>query len=355
MPPAAGFLSGVALMAAQAEDGPSAKRANTRVSLGLLVYCFALAQKAQGKVAGVPNYSDPQVFIREAAALGASSIQFPFGQCEPEKARAIRALAESSGVALEATLGLPSTESDLPRFEGEMQTLQALGVGITRTVVFAGRRYEDLHSYRAYEEALAGARKRLRLAEPVARKLGIRLAVENHKDQRAEDRVKLLREFDSEYIGACVDVGNNISLLEDPVEVCRALAPWALTVHFKDQGVREYEEGFVLADVPLGQGCIDLPEVIRVVRAAKPAARFQLELITRDPLKVPVLRNDYWGSLPEVKASEFSRTWAMVKQRGSRAPFPTVSGLPDEARVAMERRNIEESFRFAASHLDLSA
>jgi hypothetical protein len=81
---------------------------------------------------------------------------------------------------------------------------------------------------------------------------------------------------------------------------------------------------------------------------------FQLELITRDPLKVPVLTDDYWTTMPDLKAVELSRTWAMIKQRGSRQPFPSISALPLTEQVAMERRNIEESFRYAAEHLNFS-
>jgi hypothetical protein len=55
-----------------------------------------------------------------------------------------------------------------------------------------------------------------------------------------------------------------------------------------------------------------------------------------------------------VKAVELSRTWAMIKQRGSRDPFPSVSKLPLPDQVAMERGNIEESFRHAAEHLNFS-
>jgi hypothetical protein len=46
-----------------------------------------------------------------------------------------------------------------------------------------------------------------------------------------------------------------------------------------------------------------------------------------------------------------SRTWAVVKQRGARAEFPGVSSLSPADQIALERRNIEESFRFAAAHL----
>ncbi len=329
----------------------SAKSSSQQIPLGLLTYSFGLAQKVGAQVPGTPNYTDPLVFIQEAAGMGADAVQIPFGVRQSESVGAIRTLAEKVGITLESTLALPQTDSELPRFEAEMRTLQDLGVGVTRTVVFPGRRYEDLHSYSAYQSAVAEARGRIRRAEPIARKHRVRLAIENHKDQRIQERLGLLKEFESEYVGACVDVGNNLSLLEDPVEVSSALAPYALTVHFKDQGLQEYEEGFLLADVPLGRGCIDLVQVIRVIRARQPKVHFQLELITRDPLKVPVLTEGYWATFPGVTARELARTWESVRGRNSHTPFPQVSKLAPAAQVALERGNIEESFRFAAEHL----
>ncbi len=326
-----------------------------QIPLGLLAYCFGIAQKAHNQFPSTPKFADPLVFIQEAARIGANAVQIPLGVRDADSVRTLRGASEALGVALESTLPLPQNEQDISRFDAEMSTLHELGVRVARTVVFPGRRYEDLHSGAAFEKAVSDARARIRRAEPVGRKYDVRLAIENHKDQRIEERVRLLKEFDSEFIGACVDVGNNLALLEDPVEVCRALAPWAMTVHFKDQGVREYEEGFLLADVPLGQGCIDLPAVISAIRQKKQGVHFQLELITRDALKIPVLTDGYWSTLPDLKATELSRIWALIKQRGSRDPFPPVSKLSLHDQVAMERQNIEESFRYAGEHLNFSA
>jgi hypothetical protein len=37
-----------------------------------------------------------------------------------------------------------------------------------------------------------------------------------------------------------------------------ALAPFAFSVHLKDQALQSYEDGFLLGDIPLGQGSFDL-------------------------------------------------------------------------------------------------
>ena len=38
------------------------------------------------------------------------------------------------------------------------------------------------------------------------------------------------------------------------MEVVEALAPRAFTTHFKDMALEEYEQGFLLSEVPLGTG-----------------------------------------------------------------------------------------------------
>jgi sugar phosphate isomerase/epimerase len=303
----------------------------------------------------VPDVREAAGFITEAARIGATAVQISYGILEAEKRRKIRDLAERLGVSLEATVNLPrGGDSDLTRFKGEMETLRELGVNVARTVMLPGRRYEQFKTILDYANALQVGLKALSDAEKVARQTGVRLALENHKDQTLEERLALLEQFSSEWIGATLDVGNNVALLEDPVEVARAFAPWTLTVHFKDQGVRAYEDGFLLADVPVGQGAIDLPQVIKVIREKKPEVLFHLELITRDPLKIPCLREDYWATLDGLKASQLGSTLTMLKSRGSKQEFPLITQLTPAEQVRAERENIEQSFRYAANNLGFS-
>lgn len=74
----------------------------------------------------------------------------------------------------------------------------------------------------------------------------------------------------SEYIGLCVDVGNNFALMEDPLEAARVFAPWTFTVRLEDQAVRESPDGMWLADVALGDGFLDLPAIVKTLRGSKP-------------------------------------------------------------------------------------
>ena len=99
-----------------------------------------------------------------------------------------------------------------------------------RVVMMPGRRYERFSSADEFGKFAQMGLESLRLAEPVAARHGVRLAVENHKDQRIAERLEVFRRLSSEYVGACVDTGNSFTLMEDTIEVVEAYAPWALSV-----------------------------------------------------------------------------------------------------------------------------
>jgi sugar phosphate isomerase/epimerase len=345
----AAVVTGSTLLASDKSPAGPAQR----TQLGLVTYCFNLAAKNHGTVPSAAKFSDPLIFIQEAAALGASAVQIPFGICDATRIWAIRDASERLNIALESTVALPKNDPDLERFDAELKTLRELGVKIARTVLLPGRRYEQFTSILDYANTMRVATKALSDAEKIARKHGVKLALENHKDHTTEERLALLEQFSSEHIGACLDVGNNMALLEDPVETARAFAPWTLTVHFKDQAVRESADGFLLADVPVGRGAIDLREIIKIVREKKPQTRFHLELITRDPLRIPVLLDSYWRTLDAIKAPQLASTFATLKERSSKTEFPLISKLSPAEQVRTERDNIEQSLRYSAEQLGL--
>ena len=159
---------------------------------------------------------------------------------------------------IEGIVRAPKTRADLDRFEAEMKSAAAVGAQAVRSTIFTGRRYEFFKSLQQYREHDAQSRLSLELAARIAEKHRVGFAPENHKDHRVEERVDALERISSEYVGVCVDTGNNFSLMEDPVETTRQLAPWALAVHIKDQAVQSTDDGFLFGDIPLGQGFIDL-------------------------------------------------------------------------------------------------
>src|SRR5262249_60717170 len=133
---------------------------------------------------------------------------------------------------------------------GEVGAARGGGAAVGGGGRLGGRRYEQFARAEDYTKFARQAKASLELAEPVVRREKVTLAVENHKDFRVDEMLELLRGVGSEWVGVCVDTGNNVALLEEPAGVVKALAKQAKSVHLKDVGVEEYPDGFLLAEVP---------------------------------------------------------------------------------------------------------
>lgn len=314
-----------------------------RTGLGVLLYSYgirAAAERAKG-------FAEPLAFAEFCKARGAVCIQLPLGVRAEADAKGLRERVAALGVALEGIVRCPADDADRDRFEAEIRTAAQCGADVMRTVMLGGRRYETFSKPEDYPAFARRAEQSLKRAEPIARKYRVRLAVENHKDYRTDELLELLKRIDSEFVGVCLDTGNSIALLEDAQSTARDLAKWTFTVHLKDMGVEEAPNGFLLAEVPLGQGVLDLKAIIALVRSANPKARFNLEMITRDPLSIPCLTEKYWATLDRVSGRELAHTLAWVKAKASKQPLPRISPLPPEDRLAAEERHVRESFAFA--------
>jgi sugar phosphate isomerase/epimerase len=162
----------------------------------------------------------------------------------------------------------------------------------------------------------------------------------------------LMKRYGGEYLGVCIDWGNNIALLDDPMEVVEALAPFAVNSHIKDMALQEYEDGFLLSEVPLGQGILDLKRMLATIRKARPKVRFSLDMLTRNPLKVPCLTEKYWAPFPERNGKYLARTIRLVRANRPRKPLQYMDGLDREGQVRTETGNIAQSIAWARENLD---
>jgi sugar phosphate isomerase/epimerase len=285
------------------------------------------------------SFSEPRRFLEHCRLRGAGGIQVAIGARTATEAEDLRRAAESSGMFIEGQTRLPAAPADRERFEAELRSARAAGARVVR-IALGDRRYEQ---FSALEQFSAFARRSwasLCLAEPAAARCGIDLAIENHKDFRAPELLDMLRRLGSERVGICVDVGNSLALLEDPVEVVEAFAPWARSVHLKDAGLAPCAEGFLLGDVPLAAGILDLGRMVRALRSARPAIDFTLEMITRDPLTIPCLTERYWATLPDVAARDLARTLALAREHAPAAALPRVSELPAARQLELEDENV---------------
>jgi sugar phosphate isomerase/epimerase len=327
-------------------------QAAQKTGLGLVAYCCAIRRKWLRKQDPAVDLFEPLTFLKHCHAHGAGGMQTSLGVLDQSEARQLRDFANEHDLFIDGIVRPPKDRGDLQRFEGEIQTASEVGVQAVRTVILPGRRYERFASLAEFQEFERRGRRALELAAPVVERHRVPLAVENHKDQRIDERVALFQSLGGEFIGACVDTGNSFALLDDPIGAVTALAPFAFAVHLKDQALREYEDGFLLGDIPLGQGSFDLPRMVKVIKQSKPDIRFTLELITRDALKVPCLTEDYWATMTGVPASDLARTLRFVRRHAAER-LQQVSSRSLEEQVELEDANVASSLRYAREILSL--
>ncbi len=330
----------------------TAKAEAKRTRLGIVIYALNIHQKEDwsGRHAGL---CPALAFLEECHDLGAAGIQFPLGRKDAPFTRELRQRAEKYEMRVEAIVNPPKDDTDLDRFEKDVRLAKEAGANVARTVLMPGRRYEEFKTLAKFREAEKRALKSLQFAEPIVARNRFRLAVENHKDQLIAEKLQMLKRIGSEWVGLCVDVGNNFALMEEPIETVRAFAPFAFTVHIKDMVAREYEDGLLLADVALGDGFLELNEIVEALRSARPEVTFNFETITREALKVPVRTERYWATLPGDHAAAIARALRIAKRKPTAAFPEDVSKLPVRQQLDVERRNVERSLAYAREHLGL--
>jgi len=328
----------------------AAEEPRAKSGLGLVMYCVRHQRDRLRSASPPRDLFEPLPLLHHCREIGAGGAQLQLGVLDSKAAATVRKFAEQHVLYIEAIVSPPKRENDVERFDAQMKSAAEAGSIAARTVLIPGRRYEYFDSLDVFQEHADQARRSLELAAPIAEKYRVPLAAENHKDQRDGERIALLEHIGSEYVGACVDTGNSVALLEDPVETVRRFAPWAKSVHLKDQALKLYKDGFLLGDTPLGRGSLDLKQMVDILRKEKPNIRFTLELITRDPLKVPCLTERYWATFPDLPARELARTLRFVRQR-QRDQLMYVSQLDAAQRAQREAENVRASLDFARDAL----
>lgn len=333
-----------ALMTRLAHAGDAEKRPG----MGVVIHSYAIRRSADKE----RRLDDPLAFLEHCQARGAGGVQTGLGVRDDAYAARLQDFMARHNLYLEGSISLPRDKSDVDRFAAEVRTARLCGATVFRTVLMNGRRYEVFDSAETFRAFVEQGKQALALARPVVEKQEIHMAVENHKDLRTPELIDLIKKLDSPLVGVCIDTGNSIALLESPQETTDLLAPHVFTTHIKDMGVEEYADGFLLSEVPLGAGFLDLAKIVAPLRRARPQVRLNLEMITRDPLKVPCLTPKYWITLDSVPGRRLAETIALVRARAAKKPLPRISDLPREEQLRCEDDNVRQSLRFASERLE---
>ncbi|GAA0878731.1 hypothetical protein GCM10009119_16990 [Algoriphagus jejuensis] len=320
------------------------------IPMGVVVHSYSrYGSKVESQT--YPGFKDAIDLMRHCHSIGAGGIQTTVNGWADDFGKKVRDEREKLGMYLEGSIGLPKNPEDVVRFETELLAAKEAGAMILRTACLSGRRYETFKTEADWLTFKENSLKSIRLAEPIVRKHQMKLAVENHKDWKAAELKQIIEDLSSEWVGVTLDFGNNVSLLEDPMEVIRTLAPLAFSTHVKDMGVKAFDKGFLLSEVPLGTGIVDLKEAVSLCQKFNPAVTFSLEMITRDPLEIPCLEESYWATFEQPAAQDLAKALRLVRDHTYPNSLPEVKNLNAEQRLAYEEENVLKCLEYSKKEL----
>ena len=292
--------------------------------------------------------------LEHCHSLGLGAVRLSVPQGGPDAVRAVRKKLDSYGMRCIVSVAPPRTDAAVPAYEASIAAARELGA-VTTQASFTARRYEEFDTFEAFKTSFEGHKKSVERAEPILRKHKMKLAIENHKGWRAAEHAAWVKQLGSEYIGVCYDFGNNLALCEDPADTYALLAPLTIYVSFKDMAVAPYEEGFLLSEVALGEGILDIPGMVKGLQQRDPNMIFALEMITREPLKIPVFTKKYWATFDDSYSPLPGRDLARVLEivRTTKRPLTTTAGLGPAQALALEDDLINRSIAYARKNLSL--
>jgi sugar phosphate isomerase/epimerase len=243
-----------------------------------------------------------------------------------------RRKVEGYGMRVILDVGFPRDESGVAAFDANVKLAKECGA-ISLHAAMTGRRYEDFKTFEAFKKNFDNNRKSIELAEPILRKHKLALGIENHKGWRSAEQAAWLKRVSSEWVGVHFDYGNNISLCEQPSETLRNL----------------------LSEVPLGEGLLDLKGMTAQLKAKNPNMPLSLEMITRDPLKIPIFTDGYWATFDDpfspITGHEMARLFNLVRTNPPKNPLPRTGDLSPEAQLKLEDECIGKSIEYARRNL----
>lgn len=291
-----------------------------------------------------------------------------FESTEPAYLQKIKDQAQRLGISIDAGTGCicPSAQAYRKETQGDpvdylrkaLLAAKAVGSGSVRCYMGASVDRRGAMPIEAHMENTIKVFKALRRE---AQDLQVKIALENHSgDMQAREVRTIIEEAGKDYVAACLDTGNPMWCVEDPLVALEILAPYVVTTHFRDSAVWEHPRGAAAQWVALGEGNIDYVKLVSEFRRLCPQAAVQLEIITgRPPQVLPYLEADFWKAFPKMPAWEFARFAALAKNGRPFMGTMVVAGpgkqppAIQEALKEQQKIDLERSFEYAKKKLGL--
>ena len=258
-----------------------------QLKLALFSYSYHLAFGAH-EVFQPKVKMDLYQLLDKAKLMGLDGIQIDpvhLRSYEDEYIDSLRAYARERELYLE--YGITGVEE--AHLLRHLEVAKRLGAAVMRTYIGFNPRDNRIDIQHEVDSAV----KALNGVKDAAERNGIKIAVENHCDLKTDELRDLIERVDSPFVGVCVDLGNFMIHLENPVESVRKLAPYIVNTHFKDYAFSMENWGFKAFGVALGDGVIDLKSILSILVEDSRLDRITLEIpVEKEATEEETLRKE---------------------------------------------------------------
>lgn len=314
---------------------------------------------------GTPNPapSSLRALVEAAISHQLAGVEFPLAAVVPSFDGALVTTSGADTELLETVRAQGMTliadygsilDQETDHLRAYLQTAAQAGAKTVRATlshILCGDRRTLPTGWPAYFDRLV---QRLKEVLPAAEDLGLTLAVENHQDVTSADLIALYSESgESPAYGVTLDTGNPLAVAEDPVEFTRRIAPLIRHVHLKDYTLHLAPNGYRLVRCAAGDGVIDFPAILQIVRANGHAVLPSIEIAAQATRTIPMLEASWWEPHRPEQAQylvEALRTvWAQGQPQD--APYSSLweRGGSSEAIVQEEWDLVERSIAYFAA------
>ena len=197
-----------------------------------------------------------------ASQQGLDAIQFSsnddYGDTSPEALRRVKNRAAELGIRIDAGTGCVcelskswNGKDGSPRQVLEQGLDIAHTVGATAMRCFMGSQL-DRFGDRPLDELTQALVKNFKSVRSKALDLGVKIAIENHKDLQAWQVKQVIEQAGPDFVGSNLDLGNPTDVMENPLTTLEMLGPYAVTTHVRDTAVYEDRRGAAVQWTALG-------------------------------------------------------------------------------------------------------
>ena len=311
-----------------------------------------------------PLQLEPMAILQWAVAHGAAGVQFSGLDLQWQRRvdaaylDELRGFAELEGLYVEwgGAGHIPrdmTTWEHVDLFDANRRVVeQAARVGATVVRSCSGGLMRWSDESPPTETLLRDTAKALAAQRQMLRDHGVILAIELHFEFTTYELLRVFEMCEAEpddWVGIVLDTMNVLTMLEDPVRATERIVPWVVSTHVKDGGLRAVPGGFESFPTAVGDGVIDLAEIIR--RLDDRPRRVHLSVEDHGgTFSLPVGDEDFVARFPDLTAVERAELDALAERTAqAERCVPTDRAIWPDVCEARMSRNVTTLKRLVAA------